>query len=145
VPISRLGKLEVGDFSWFAFYILGLPREKELVVAHDMRFLFERIKAELGRNPAVTLRALTRKIGIDRHVLEKAVRYELDTSFRAYKQFKRLQLATNLIRTQKNLSLKEIAAMLGVSPNYLSRFISIATGQSPRKLRKDDLSVINDR
>ena len=96
---------------------------------HDLKLLAERVSSRLADDPGVKLRELSKEFGIDRHMIERALRETRQIGFRQLKQEVRLAYARKFLGA---LAVKEVACQLGMSPNALSRFIKAKTGKPPK-------------
>jgi methylphosphotriester-DNA--protein-cysteine methyltransferase len=79
---------------------------------------------------------LSRTIGVDRHIIECTIRAHLGITFRELQKKMRLKQALALLlEEQRDNSLKETAAIMGITPNALSRLIKSSTGYTATELR----------
>jgi len=86
----------------------------------------------LNLKPECCLNELARKLGIDRHNIERAVKSELSIKFRQLKKRIRLERAVNLLKARHRV--KQIALILGYrSLQAFSRFFKNQTGRAPRR------------
>ena len=111
------------------------PDLRSLAMRHDPKQLLTHIDVLFCHDPSLTLRELAHTLGIDRHVIERAVREIRGVSFREMQKQTRLMAALELLRIQNDLLIKEIADSLGFSPNAFSRFIRTMTGKPPTQHR----------
>ncbi len=96
--------------------------------------LFARIDNALAENPGLTLFALSRLLGINRHSIEREVRLQAGVTFRRLKQQRCLAYAIN--RLSLGDYVKQVAAQLHYkSPDSFGRFIKMSTGLTPRMIR----------
>jgi AraC-like DNA-binding protein len=102
----------------------------------DIRMISMRADSLLSANPSLTLQGLARAIGTDRHNIEHAVRKRYGFSFNELKKRYRLKRAMTLLDEQPNSYIKEIAAEIGLTPNYLSHFIRCMTGHCATAVRR---------
>jgi AraC-like DNA-binding protein len=112
---------------------------------HDMPSLFTSIAAQVSADSGMKLHNLARILGVDRHTIETAVRQVLGIRFCDFKKTKRVTRAVRLLRRrQQPLYVREIAYVLGLSPNALSRLIKSVTGESPRQIRAPRKNLQSD-
>ena len=111
--------------------------------AKDAQLLFERIGTLLSSNPGLSLKEAARALGTNRHKIECALRESAGTGFRNLKKTVRLKRALALISGER--SAKEVAADVGLSPNYLSVFLRPMTGRCLSQLRTENSTQIVDR
>jgi AraC-like DNA-binding protein len=104
----------------------------------DLSFLHKQIKASISTNPCITLHALAVSFDIDRRKIEGCLQEMYGCGFRELKNQIRLNyIIVLLTKSNPRMSIKEIAAIVGLSPNHLSRFIRSMTGRCARELRDD--------
>jgi len=102
---------------------------------HNMHLISTRVDSLLLVDQSLTLQEIAHSIGIDRHKIEAAIQERYSFSFRELKKQVRLKRAVALLEKQPRCYIKEISAVLGVTPNYLSRFIKSMTGHCATELR----------
>jgi methylphosphotriester-DNA--protein-cysteine methyltransferase len=102
----------------------------------DILLLSQRVNALLSNNPKLTLKALARSIGIDRHKIEHAIRKQYSLSFRDLKKRTQLKRVLKLLEEHPNSYIKEIASEVGFTPNHLSRFIRSLTGRCATEIQR---------
>jgi AraC-like DNA-binding protein len=82
----------------------------------------------------VTLSEVARKVGVERHTLEKVVRSTTGQSFRQLQRTLLLERAKVLLAQEK--SIKEVAFELGFGhPQSFHRFVRKSSGGTPSSLR----------
>ncbi len=102
-------------------------KERELLLALD---------AVLLEHPRIQLSRLARKLGVERHWIERAVRKVKRQSFQKLQQEYVLRKALHLLSGRTDQSIKEIAYDLDYQwPEDFSRFIKRATGHTPSEIR----------
>ncbi len=107
-------------------------------MAYDLRKLFRIINSYLLSSPRVSLQELSRRTGVERHTIEKAVRMATGMTFRELRNRMMLEEARRLLEDEPNRSIKEIAFMLNYrSQRAFSRFMRTMAGNSPSELRRD--------
>ncbi|MBI4454864.1 MAG: AraC family transcriptional regulator [Acidobacteria bacterium] len=105
-------------------------------MTYDLQGIFGRIERALAENPRTTLKEISQELQVDRHTLERSVYAAHRKSFREYQQEITLTAALRTLKSEPNLSIKQIAAILGYnSPRAFSRFIKCRTGRNPRDYR----------
>lgn len=105
-------------------------------MAYDLPRLFHQIKSDLASNPRVSLAALSLKLKVERHTIEKAVRAMDGRRFRDLRNELMLGRAKALLSADVTLSIKEVAYLLGYrSPQAFARFVRGVSGSSPGGLR----------
>ncbi len=91
----------------------------------------------LSSDPGLTLKEIAVLTGNDRHKIQKAIREQYGCGFRSLKKAIRLRSACAFLKGDRSqYCVKEIAAELGVTPNYLSRLVKSMTGSCPTDLRR---------
>ncbi len=109
-------------------------------MAYDLARLFEHASSALDLNPRISLRALSRRLHVDRHTLERAIHRNSGKTFRRLQHNVLLRKALKLLTSDEALSVKEVGFLLGYrSSRAFSRLIYVAFGCCPSKLR-DKLS-----
>jgi AraC-like DNA-binding protein len=109
-------------------------------MSRNTYLLFKKIEHRIAADPSLSLRALSATFGVDRHIIEHAVREHAGSTFRELKKGARLKRALVLLSHERHGShVKEIAAAVGLTPNARSRFIRSATGCSATELRSSKL------
>jgi AraC-like DNA-binding protein len=99
---------------------------------YDHPRLFHRIAAALHRDPGASLRSLARALRVHPNTLAAVVRAQTGRTFSAWRDARRFELASVLLRTRAELSIKEIATALGFnSTSVFDRFLKRACGRSP--------------
>ena len=108
-------------------------------MAYSKWRLFESVQDYLQRNPAGTsLSAIARRLGVDRHTVERAVRDATGMSFRDWKSQTVALRATKLLRGIDAVSVKLAAFALGYkSSQALGRFLKRKFKCSATELRKN--------
>jgi AraC-like DNA-binding protein len=105
-------------------------------MAYDPTRLVLRINEHLRTSPDLSLSRLAGLLNIDRHTIERAVRSATGKTFRQLRNAAMLEKATKLLRSQPQLTKKEIASRLGYSSqSTLSRFLKANLGRSSLKTR----------
>jgi AraC-like DNA-binding protein len=105
-------------------------------VAYDLEGLFCRILTQLHSMPNIRLQDLSRRLRIERHTIEKAVKNLSGKTFREFRAQLLLQEATRLLGDNPAQSIKEVAFSLGYnSQRSFCRFIKSTAGCSPTQLR----------
>jgi AraC-like DNA-binding protein len=100
------------------------------------RSLFQDIEFQISYNPRIKLAELAHNLGVDRHTIERIVLKITRKSFREYKKEKILDNVRRfLAEASEEVTIKEIAALLGYSSAAFSRFVKAATGQTPTQVR----------
>lgn len=124
--------LAVGESEYPAAAILPLP-----VIPHDLRTLLDRIRVTLEDNPQASLMNVSLQLGMDRYLLENAVREAAGTSLGRLRCDLALTQAYALIPSSANRSIKEIAGLLGYSSQRsFARFMVQACAKSPQSPAK---------
>lgn len=107
-------------------------------MAYDLNGLYTRIQRSLSSTPYMSLHALSARLGVERHTIEKAVKQATSKTFREMRNDLLLKHARNLLDSNPNQSIKEVAFKLGYrSQRSFSRFIKSSLGCSPKELRAD--------
>lgn len=97
--------------------------------------LFQEIETLLRSNPSLHLHEVVRKLGVERHSIEKAVRRAKAISFRKYRKELLLHSVIRRLKAEP-ASVKEIAVSLGYeSPSSVWRLVKSSTGESPTMIR----------
>lgn len=105
-------------------------------MAYDLPGLFGRINHHLCFAPYLQLGDLSRRLRVERHTIEKAVKTATGKTFRQFRTKLLLERATHVLTENPNHSIKEIAFNLGYnSQRSFCRFIRTTTGYSPKELR----------
>jgi transcriptional regulator GlxA family with amidase domain len=117
------------------FQVLTTLAERYMQMNRDMRSLCTKVEFLISANPRFTVQEIAHSIGTDRHNIESAVRIHCGCRFEELKKRARLKRTRTLLDEQPSRYLKEVAAEVGVTPNHLSRFIKLMTGQRARDLR----------
>jgi len=90
----------------------------------------------ISANPNMSLCALSETLGVERHIIERVVHEHAGFSFRELKKCVRVKRALFLLSGKRPVSyVKEIAPVVGITPNALSRLIKNMTGCSARELK----------
>jgi len=96
------------------------------------------VRKHLDAEPRLTLAELSRRLGVCRQTLEKAVRAATGKSFRQCRAESLAVKARGLLAADGAHSIKEVSYTLGYrSPQAFARFVKIACGCSPSQLRED--------
>lgn len=94
------------------------------------------VRKDLDAEPRVTLAQLSRRLGVCRQTLEKAVRAATGKSFRQWRAESLAVKACGLLAADGTHSIKEISYTLGYrSPQAFARFVRNACGFSPSQVR----------
>jgi methylphosphotriester-DNA--protein-cysteine methyltransferase len=97
----------------------------------------EKIALLLSSNPYLTLQEIAHSIGVDRHIIQCAIREHYGLGFRRLRRTIRVNRACAILGEENpQCYVKEVAAELGISPNYLSRLIKSTVGITPTGLRR---------
>ncbi len=103
----------------------------------DLLTLAARVEAHLSGDPNATLHDVAENAGVDRHVIEAALRKRTGSCFREHKNRCRVSKAIILILHPK-LGFKQVADRLGYrSVAAFTRFIKNQTGKTPGQIRKE--------
>lgn len=106
-------------------------------MAYVYLFLYERVMDILASDPRVPLSAISEKLSVERHTLEKAIRATTGRSFRELRRELTLSRTRDLLALEAAKSIKEISFLLGYrSPQAFARFVKKACGCSPAELRR---------
>lgn len=101
-------------------------------MSYDLAGLFERICTALSACPRAPLAALAEELRVERHTLERAVREVTGASLRALRAKTLVKVSGDLLRSQPQLSVKEVAARAGYpSARTFARAFKRASGVSP--------------
>jgi AraC-like DNA-binding protein len=95
-----------------------------------------KVESLLSEDPSLTLHELAQALGTDRHKIEQSIRARYGFSFRELKKRVRLERALTLLEMQRGSYIKEIAAEVGLTPNYLSHFVKSMTGRLATDVRR---------
>jgi transcriptional regulator GlxA family with amidase domain len=99
-------------------------------VTYDYSQIFKQVESMLNRKPGCPLFEIAKKLGIERHNIERAVKSELSIKFHEFKKRIRLERAIHLLKEGR--SVREISLALGYgSPRAFSRFFKNQTGRAP--------------
>jgi transcriptional regulator GlxA family with amidase domain len=105
-------------------------------MVYDLHRIFLQVTRDVEMAPSISLTQLSRKLGIERHTIEKAVKNATGSPFREFRASIVLKHARGLLRDQSNRTIKEVAFILGYrSQGSLSRFIRAETGYSAKELK----------
>jgi AraC-like DNA-binding protein len=111
-------------------------------MSNDSRFIHKRITALVSANPCIKLQELAISLNIERHKIEGVLKEQYGYGFREFKKRVRLNHVIGLItKDNPRISIKEIAATIGIIPNNLHRFIRSMTGCCVRELRDNKMST----
>ena len=102
----------------------------------DTHSISQSVDYLISADPRLKLRELARAIGTDRHSIEYSIRERYGISFRELKKGYRMKRVQTLFEQHPGISIKQIAAEVGVTPNHLSHFIRSITGQCAREWRR---------
>jgi DNA-binding MarR family transcriptional regulator len=102
----------------------------------NMRLISTRVDSLLSDHPGLTLQELAHTIGTDRHSIERAVKEGNGISFCALKRRYRIKRILTLLEARPGNSVKEIAAEVCLTPNYLSHIVISMTGNRATELRR---------
>lgn len=106
-------------------------------MAYHKQRLFEQIEIHLTAHPRISQAELERNLGVERHTIENLIKENTGVSFREHTQGLLLAQAIRLLRSEPNLSIKQISFMLGFAwPSDFSRFIKKRTGRTPTQIRQ---------
>jgi len=106
-------------------------------MAYNHGIIVVRLQKLLAENIQIGLLEASRKLGIERHTIEKALKEMTGSSFRNYRQRILLDEALRLLLQEVSLSTKEIAVHLGYgSGTAFARFVRKQTGCTPTELRQ---------
>lgn len=112
-------------------------------MVYDPRGIFLQVAQHLERMPSMTLTEICNNLGIERHTVQKAVRNATNVTFREFRNTILLKHAHRLLNGQSNLTIKEVAFILGYrSQGSLSRFIRTATGRSAKEFK---IGIMNEK
>lgn len=92
------------------------------------------MRAILYERPNVTLKDITRVMGVERHTVERACRNE-GTTFLLLRQEHRFHHARAALAGAGCRSIKEIASEIGYSGRAFTRFVRAASGMTPTQFR----------
>lgn len=106
-------------------------------MAYDLNGLFRVINSYVLSSPRLSLEDLSRRTGVERHTIEKAVRRATGMTFRELRNRVMLEKAKALLEREPNHSIKEIAFQLNYrSHRAFSRFVRTMAGHSPKDFRQ---------
>jgi len=95
------------------------------------------VRKHLDAEPRVSLAELSKRLGICRQTIEKAIRTATGRSFHQSRSELLAVKARRLLAIEGTKSIKEIAYSLGYSsPQAFARFVRMACGCSPSQLRE---------
>ncbi len=98
--------------------------------------LAEQVRQMLTSDPRTSLSAISAKLRVERHTLEKVLRTTTGTCFRELQRELMLARACQILAVETSLSIKQVSFLLGYkSPQAFSRFVKNACGRSPGNLR----------
>ena len=104
-------------------------------MTYDQRGLAIQIEEILTKHPQTTLKALSDRLGVERHTLEKSLIKCKGVSFRDFKRKMMVQLSLRLLGDPTK-SIKEIGFEVGYATSQgFSRFFKRATGHTPSQIR----------
>jgi AraC-like DNA-binding protein len=104
---------------------------------YDHARLFHRVDAAVQADSGASLRTLAHRLRVHPHTLAAVVRAQTGRTFSAWRDARRLERASVLLRTRADLSIKEIAAALGFnSTSVFDRFLKRVCGRSPSACRR---------
>ena len=75
---------------------------------YDLQQVFLQVKSLIEKGPSITLMDLSRKLGIERHTLGKAVKQCTGTSFREFRAKILLEHTRKLLKDQCNRSSRKL-------------------------------------
>lgn len=106
-------------------------------MAYDLDSLARQTKNLIVNERSITLTEVSRRLGVDRHTLEKAVVTVAGMNFRHFRHRLLFDEAVAMLRAEPNLSVKEVAFKFGFSSQRsFGRFIKSISGKPPTELRK---------
>ena len=106
-------------------------------MSYDKSMLAREILQRLKSTPDLTLKELSRQLGIDRHTIEKACVDATCKSFREHKSSLKYAEVCRLLSEAHTTSIKQVAFSAGFSsPSAFTRFVRSAAGVTPIELRK---------
>jgi two-component system, response regulator YesN len=106
-------------------------------MAYDWQGLFHVINNHLLSSAHLSLEDLSRRIRVERHTIEKAVKQATGLTFRKLRNQVMLEKAKALLKSEPNRSIKEIAFKLNYrSHRAFSRFVRTMGGYSPKEFRQ---------
>lgn len=107
---------------------------------YDPRWIFLEVMRCLEIEPSISLNQLSDNLGIERHTVEKAVRNATGINFRELRTSILLKRACDLLTDKSNLTVKEVAFILGYKwQGSFSRFLKRAMGCSPKEFKLQNL------
>lgn len=103
---------------------------------YDYTRLFLRITAALSRSPGASLRKIAGELRVHPHTIALVVRRRTGLTYSAWRTARQLEIATRLLASRADLSIKEIGAAAGFSStSVFDRFIRRRCGRSPTEWR----------
>jgi AraC-like DNA-binding protein len=106
-------------------------------MAYDVSRLFNQVQALVKAKPRITLAALSTRLGVSRHTMEKAVRAGTGQGYRCWQSGVVAAEAIRLLTESGNRHVRQVAFKLGYeSPKAFARFLKGATGRTPSQLRR---------
>jgi transcriptional regulator GlxA family with amidase domain len=106
-------------------------------MTYNQSKLLKELDLLIASTPSIRLSEVARRLGVDRHTLENAMRSTRHTSFREYKRGELVKMARVML-DRPDISVKEVGIRLGyASAASFSRFVQQTTGKSPSQLRKE--------
>jgi AraC-like DNA-binding protein len=106
-------------------------------MAYDTKTLLAEIDSILQSKPHVSLVALTKRLTVERHTIEKAIRDQRKVSFRQYRTEKMLEKTFRIMSERRGSSIKQIAVALDfTTAATFTRFVKRASGMTPTDLRR---------
>jgi|SwirhisoilCB1_FD_contig_123_50007_length_2721_multi_5_in_2_out_0_4 AraC-like DNA-binding protein len=110
-------------------------------MAYDLHGLFLRVNRQLRAVPGLSLEQLADAIKVERHTIEKCVRMVTGRTFRELRTNILLEQARDMLGSNPNQTIKEVAFQLGYrSQRSFSRFIKASAGCSPKEFRQMKVS-----
>ncbi len=105
-------------------------------MAYDHYALFDRVRAGLASDPHTSLSTISRRLGVERHTIERGVQRVARKTFRQLRAEGLAAKALNLFTLDPPRSIKEVSFLLGYkSACAFSRFIRRAFGATPTHVR----------
>ena len=103
---------------------------------YDYTRLFLRLTAVLSHSPGASLRKIAAELRIHPHTVALVVRRRTGLTYSAWRASRQFEIATRLLASRADLSIKEIAAAAGFSStSVFDRFIRRRCGRSPTEWR----------
>jgi AraC-like DNA-binding protein len=111
----------------------------------ELLALCKQIESLILAKPCIALRELSSSIGVNRQKIEYAIRMQYNFNFRQLKKYALMnQVRELLFANAPHLFIKEIAAVVGMTPNALSRFVKSMTGYTASEIRNHSPLILQE-